>query len=206
MLAAIVLAMPDPAAAADQGDKVFLHTLRAACPPALATGLLAACVVAQFLCGLATVTSASRMAFAFARDGGLPAVLRRVSPRFRSPSVAIWVTSVAAVLFTAYASLYTTIAAVCVIFLYVSYVLPTAAGLFAYGRSWTAFGPWTLGPGFRPLAVVSIVTCVGLIVIGMQPPNDRAGPVVLVTAAALVAGWFGYARKHFPGPPVTAVK
>jgi amino acid transporter len=205
MLAAIVLAMPDPAAAADQGDKIFLHTLRAACPPALAVGLLAACVVAQFLCGLATVTSASRMAFAFARDGGLPASawVRRVSPRFRSPAVAIWVTSVAAVLFTAYASLYTTIAAVCVIFLYVSYVLPTAAGLFAYGRSWTAFGPWTLGPWFRPLAVVSIVTCVGLIVVGMQPPNDRAGPVVLVTAAALAVGWFGYARRHFPGPPVT---
>ena len=28
--------------------------------------------IAQLLCGLATVTSASRMIFAFSRDGGLP--------------------------------------------------------------------------------------------------------------------------------------
>lgn len=207
MLGAIVLAMPDPIAAADQGDKAFMHTLRNACPHRLAVGLLAACIVAQFLCGLATVTSASRMAFAFARDGGLPAShwLRRVSPRFRSPSVAIWVTSMAAILFTAYAKLYTTIAAVCVIFLYVSYVLPTAAGFIAYGRSWTTFGPWTLGRWFRPLAVVSIVTCIGLIVIGMQPPNEKALPVVLGTAVTLTIGWFGYARNHFPGPPVTSL-
>ena len=41
-------------------------------PRPLAIGLVAAIVVAQYLCGLATVTSASRMAYAFARDGGLP--------------------------------------------------------------------------------------------------------------------------------------
>jgi hypothetical protein len=48
--------------------------------------------VSQFLCGWATVTSASRMIFAFAREGGLPgwSFLRRVSPRYRTPNVAIW--------------------------------------------------------------------------------------------------------------------
>ena len=40
-------------------------------PRALAVMFIAGIVVAQYLCGLATVTSASRMAFAFARDGGL---------------------------------------------------------------------------------------------------------------------------------------
>ena len=48
--------------------------------------------MAQYLCGLATVTSASRMAYAFARDGGLPfsSAVRWVCPRRRSPAVAIW--------------------------------------------------------------------------------------------------------------------
>lgn len=207
MLSAIVLAMPDPAAAAAMGDRVFFQTLMTACPKPLAIALLIACTIAQYLCGLATVTSASRMAFAFARDGGMPGSrwIRRVSPRFQSPSVAIWMTSIAAILFTAYAELYTTIAAVCVIFLYVSYVLPTAAGLFTHGRSWTAFGPWQLGRWFKPLAVISLIACVGLIVIGMQPPNEKTFPVVVGTILVLAVIWFGYARKHFPGPPIVSL-
>jgi amino acid transporter len=203
MLSMVVLAMPDPAAAAALGEKAFAHTLTAVLPGWLATALFAAAVVAQYLCGLATVTSASRMAFAFARDGGLPfsAAVRRVSPRFRTPPVAVWGVAVASVAFTAYTPVYTTITAVCVIFLYVSYVVPTAIGLLAHGRWWTTFGPWTLGAWFRPLAVVSVAACVGLIVIGVQPPNDQAAYVVAGMVLLLTVGWFGYARRTFPGPP-----
>ena len=41
-------------------------------------------VCANFLCGLACLTSCSRMMYAFARDGGLPAskTLAAVSPAF----------------------------------------------------------------------------------------------------------------------------
>jgi amino acid transporter len=207
MLSAVVLAMPDPRAAAEAGENAFFATLFGAVPRPLAFGLCGGAVVAQYLCGLATVTSASRMAFAFARDGGLPLsrTVRRVSPRFRTPAVAIWTVSVAAVGFTAYTPAYATIAAVCVIFLYVSYVLPTAIGLVAYNRWWTAFGPWRLGAWYRPLAAVSVLGCVGLIVIGMQPPNERAAVVVGGLAAALVAGWFAFARRTFPGPPATVL-
>jgi amino acid transporter len=203
MLCAVVLAMPDPAEAAALGEKAFAHTLTAVAPGWAATALFAGIVVAQYLCGLATVTSASRMAFAFARDGGLPfsAAVRRVSPRFRTPPVAVWGVAAAAVAFTAYTPVYTTITAVCVIFLYVSYVVPTAIGLRANGRSWTAFGPWTLGRWFRPLAVVSVAGCGGLIAIGMQPPNDQAVYAVGGMAAALAVGWFARARRTFPGPP-----
>ena len=204
MLSAAVLAMPDPDAAAAQGDRAFVHTLTAVAPRPVTLALLGAAVVAQYLCGLATVTSASRMAFAFARDGGLPwsGRIRRVSPRFRTPPVAIWGVATAAVLFTAYTPVYTTITAVCVILLYVSYVLPTAIGLVAHGRWWTEFGPWQLGRWFRPLAVVSVLGCVGLIVIGMQPPNGKAAYVVGGLSAVLLVGWYAVARRTFPGPPV----
>ena len=120
----------------------------------LALALLAGIAVAQYLCGLATVTSASRMAYAFARDGGLPwsGVWRQVSPRFRVPARSIWLVAVAAVLFTVYTPVYSTITVVCTLFLYLSYVLPAALGFFAHGRTWTQMGPWNLGPWFRPLA------------------------------------------------------
>ena len=124
-----------------------------------------------------------------------------MSPRFRTPPVAIWSVAIAAVLFTVYSPVYSTITAVCVIFLYVSYVLPTAIGCIAYGRWWTEMGPWHLGRWFRPLAVVSVVGCGGLIVIGMQPPNEKAAYVVGAMSLALVVLWFAVARRHFPGPP-----
>jgi len=203
MLCAIVLAMRDPDAAAEKGAGAFVFTLEDVLPSWYSALLLGCLVVAQYLCGLATVTSASRMLFAFARDGGLPASkwVRTVSPRFRTPAVAIWCVSVASVLFTVYAEVFETIIAVCVIFLYISYVLPTAIGLLAYGRWWTEMGPWTLGRWFRPLAVVSIVGCGGLIVIGMQPPNDKAAVVVGGMVVVLGVLWFAVAKHTFPGPP-----
>jgi amino acid transporter len=203
LLAAVVLAIPDMNAAARQGPNVFFWTLDAAVPRPLRLALCGGIVVAQYLCGLATVTSASRMAYAFARDGGLPfsGLVRRVSPAYRTPAVAVWVVATAALLFTAYTPVYATITAVCTVFLYVSYVLPTALGLLAHGRRWTRMGPWQLGRWYRPLALLSVTGCLGLIVIGMQPPNEKAAYVVGGMALVLAAGWFSVARHRFPGPP-----
>ena len=200
MLAAIVLAIPNLDAAAIQGERVFFWAVDRVLPAWLAIFLYGSIAVAQYLCGLATVTSASRMAYAFARDGGLPwsRFVRRVSPRFRTPTVAIWTVGIVSVLFTIHTPVYSTIAAVCVIFLYISYVLPTGLGLLAYGRTWAAMGPWQIGRWYRPLAVVCVLGCGGLIAIGMQPPNEKAAYVVLAMVALLLIGWFSMARQHSP--------
>ena len=116
------------------------------CHGRFAATLVVAIVVAQYLCGLATVTlAASRMAYAFSRDGGLPVsrAVRWVCPKRRSPAVAIWVIVAASVLFTLYTPVYATITAVCTIFLYVSYVVPCAWGAWAYGNSWNRWVPGT---------------------------------------------------------------
>jgi amino acid transporter len=131
--------------------------------------------------------------------------LRRISPSFRTPDRAIWAVALASVLFTVYTPVYSTITVACVIFLYVSYALPIMLGFFAHGRTWTKMGPWHLGRSYRPLAVVSALGCMGLIAIGMQPPNDKAVWVVAAAAALLVVGWYGVARHFFPGPPVDMV-
>ncbi|MDY3554370.1 amino acid permease [Gemmata sp. JC717] len=203
MLCAAVLAMRDPAAVAEKGDTAFVFTMADVLPQWFALVLCGGIGIAQYLCGLATVTSASRMAFAFARDGGVPLSrwVRYVSPRFRTPPVAVWLVATAAVLFTAYAEAYATIAAAAAVLLYISYVLPTALGARAYGRTWTQMGPWSLGRWFRPLAAVSVVGCVGLVVVGVQPPAEKALYAVGAMSLALLAGWALVARHTFPGPP-----
>lgn len=205
MIAAVVLAMPSLDEAAQQGSGAFYWTMGAVVPDGLREALFVGIAVAQYLCGLATVTSASRMTYAFARDGGLPGPLRRVSAVFRTPVIAIWAVAATCVLFTMYTPVYETITVVCVIFLYVSYMLPTVLGLAAYGRWWTTMGPWDIGGWFRPLAILNVVGCVGMMVIGMQPPNDKAAWIVGGTVILLAAGWFGFARRAFPGPPVNVV-
>jgi amino acid transporter len=203
MLVALVLAIPDMDLAAQQGGQVFYWIIMEVLPVWLVLPLFFGIAVAQYCCGLACLTSASRMVYAFARDGGLPrsALLRRVSPTHRTPSAAIWAVAATAVAFTVFTPVYSTITTVCVIFLDASYVMPTVSGLLTIGRSWTKMGPWTLGRWYRPLAVVCVVGGIVLFVIGVQPPNDKALWIVLGMAGLLTLYWCVYKRRHFEGPP-----
>jgi amino acid transporter len=113
----------------------------------------------------------------------------------------VWAVAAASVAFTVYTPVYATLTAACTIFLYISYVLPTALGLFAHGRTWREMGPWHLGSLFKPAAAVSVLFTAFLIVIGVQPPNDKN---LYVVAGAVLLGavvWFGWERRRFPGPP-----
>lgn len=207
MLAAVVLAMPDPEAAAATGSGAIFVAVEAAVPRGAALALYAGIAVAQYLCGLAAVTSASRMAWAFARDGGTPASgwLRAVDPRHGTPARAVWAVSVTVILMTLATPVYATLTAACTIFLYISYVLPTVFGLFAHGRTWTAMGPFDLGRWYRPLAVLSVLFCGLLIAIGMAPPNDRNVAVTGGTLVVLAIAWFARERRRFRGPPLPRV-
>ncbi len=204
MLCAIALAIPDAQEAATKGADIVHWVLEVVLPGWLAWSLLAGIILAQYFCGLAAVTSASRMAYAFARDGGLPfsRYLGAVSNRTRTPCHAIWSVALMAAVFTISVP-YTTIAAVCVIFLYISYVLPVSAGFLAWGKRWTRMGPWHLGRSFRSLALISTFGCIFLIVIGMQPPNQQAAWIVGVGLVLMLGIWFGLEQRRFRGPPLS---
>ena len=151
-LIGFVLAIPNMDEAAKQGWNVFFWTSDAVLPTVVKYILYLIILASQYLCGLATVTSASRMIFAFSRDGGLPAseILRKVSPTFRTPVAAIWVAAILAFLFTLYTPAYTTIVSVTVIFLFLSFAVPIFFALRAYGNTWSKMGPWSLGGAFKP--------------------------------------------------------
>jgi amino acid transporter len=202
MLAAIVLAIPDLEKAAAQGNNVFYWIMNTVLPRPLAMALYFNIGLTQYLCGLAGLTSASRMMYAFARDGGLPGSpwLRQVSTRLRSPAPSVWTAASLALVFMWFVP-YSAIAASCAVFLYISYVLPIVAGFLAYGRTWTRMGPWHLGKWYRPLALISAGGCIGLIVIGVQPPNAIALKILVGTAVLMLLAWFGFERNRFQGPP-----
>ena len=208
MVSAFVLAMPAIPEGARQGANLFPWLMANALPNWLARLLWIGIVVANYLCGLACLTSSSRMMYAFARDGGLPAsrALRRVSPRWQTPVIAVWTTAALSLASTLYAPAYSTLTTSSVIFLYISYVMPTLVGLRALGRTWTRFGPFQLGPvGYRAAAVVSVTGVALLVWIGVQPPNEKALTATLATAATLLLVWWLGVRRVFRGPPVMSI-
>ena len=207
MALSFVTAIPDFAAAAKEGANVWFNLFNGLpCPDWLKNVLRVGISVSNYLCGLACVTSTSRMIFAFARDGGLPAsgFLKHVSPTWRTPVPAVWTAAVLAVCATLYSPAYGALSAGCALFLYISYVMPIAAGLFAEGRSWTDFGPFTLKGMFKPFAVLSIIGVGLLAYAGIQPPFDILINYGIGIIVLLVVLWFALERRRFKGPPIGA--
>ena len=208
MVCSFVLAMPSVGVAAKQGENTFAWLMEQVLPGALGTVLWIGIVLSNYLCGLACITSTSRMTFAFARDGGLPfsRILRTVAAKRKSPANAIWTVASLILLCVIYTPAYLTLTTAGVIFLYISYVMPTADGLFTYGKSWTRMGPFVLRePIFKSLAVISVLGVLVLVWIGVQPPNEKALIVTAATIVLLVAAWWLGVRRSFPGPPVLSV-
>ena len=203
MLGAVTLAIPDLELTASQ-DNPFLYILRHAMPQ---LGSLLAWMVmgAMWFCGLASVTSNSRMLFAFARDGGLPfsKALAKVSPRFKSPHVAVWTSVVMAMLIALWADAYSVMAALSTVALYLSYAVPIGAGLVARRRGkWKERGPWNLGRWSTLVNAVALGWVAVMTVLMFLPPNQLAGYTLAGTMAVLGGVWVLGMRKWFTGPKV----
>jgi amino acid transporter/thiamine kinase-like enzyme len=195
MLSAVVLAAPDPDAAAAAGQQSFFQIVRAATPRWTHGPLYTAVALSQFVCGLACVTAASRLAWAMARDRGLPFARRlgRLGTH-ATPAAAVWAVAGVAAGFALLP--YSAVASVCAVFFYLAYALPSACGLATYGR-WPRVGPWHLGRWYPPLAAACVLGCAGLVVLGVQPPNQLVAWVLGATAVGLLALWFGHFRLRF---------
>jgi amino acid permease (GABA permease) len=179
--------------------------------PNLGAFLLFICVVAQFFCGMASVTANSRMTYAFSRDGALPGsrIWKKVNPRTGTPTNSIWL-CVACSTLLVLPSLWNTTAylaatSIAVIGLYIAYVAP----VFLRRRSDDFVrGPWHLGRWSAAIGWIAIVW-VGVICVLFVLPT--ASPITATTfnytivAVAVVLGaasvwWFASARKWFTGP------
>lgn len=215
MLCSFVLMLPSMDEAAKQGWNVFFWGMDTQVNATLKLVLYIAIFISQWLCGLATVTSASRMLFAFSRDGGIPGAskpLASVSPTYRTPVTAIWAASVLSVLFVWLTSAvtiagtpaYSIVVSCTVIFLFLSFALPIALGLVAIGGpKWPKMGPWDLGVGtYKLLAVIAILAMALMFYIGIQPPNDWALEITVGFIVLALVIWVVFENRRFKGPPI----
>ena len=137
---------------------------------AMAKFLVLICIVAQFFCGMASVTANSRMIYAFSRDGALPGskYWHRINPRTRTPTNSIWlgVTLSAIVgLLSIYqkggfSTAFFALTGICVIGLYIAYGIPIYLRLTNPDFE---TGPWNLKGkhklvGWTALAWIGFIT------------------------------------------------
>ena len=215
MICAITLAIPDMAVAASQGWGMFFGTMDAILPAGLKTAIYAGILITQFLCGLATVTSASRMLFAFSRDDGVPfasKALATVSPKYRTPVNAIWAATVLCILYVLLAmsikvggtSIYVIVVNSTLVFLFLSFTVPLVAGMFAYGTAkWPNPGPWAMSTGtYKLVTVLAVVGMAVILFIAVAPPNERVLYVVLGFIALALVLWLAVENRRFEGPPI----
>ncbi|HEY6378704.1 MAG TPA: amino acid permease [Candidatus Dormibacteraeota bacterium] len=183
------------------------------------TGLLLLLIAigAQFFCGMSSITSNSRMIYAFSRDGALPAssLWHRINKRTRTPTNSIWLAAAGAfILGLPYLwnpSAYAAVTSIAVIGLYIAYVMPIFLRLVVGDRF--VKGPWHLGSWGRPLAVVSVAWVAFITVLFCLPqtgPFDQISlynfnyAVIAAAGVLLFSGgwWFLGARRWFKGPRV----
>ena len=220
LLVAVTFAVPDVKGTLDAGAFDITYIWQTAMSKKWAEFLLVIACIAQFFCGAASITAASRMMFAFSRDGAVPgrSLWRRVSPRNRVP-----VYAVSAIAVLSWALMLPTLAngaigylvgtSIAVIGLYIAYGVP----IYLRWRAGDAFEPgaWSLGKHYKwinPLAVAWIVL---IVILFLMPTVPTAIPwhsgfdwnvvnyaPITVGSVLLIVGlwWLASARKWFVGP------
>ena len=200
-----------------------MSILSTALSSAAAKAVILISTIGQLFCGMACVTSASRMAFAFSRDGAIPGhrLWRRLGvqrhadlrgavrvpdgPDRHHPGLLPQLAGYPVAFFA--------VTSIAVIGLYIAYTIP----VFLRWRMGDRFqpGPWTLGRHYRWINPIAFIW-VGLCVIIFCLPRHRPGvffksgfswgsvnyaPIVTIVVMLAVTIWYLVsARRTFTGP------
>ncbi len=171
--------------------------------------------VAMTFCGFSSIASAGRMLFAFSRDDGVPGsrYLKRVSQRYRTPSISVVAITVASWLLIALIYVLTKalggdpffiiagVTGVSTVLLYWAYGVCIALGLWG-DQSWREERVWSLGRASRPVAIVAVIWIILISPLFLYP--FPLNPAALATVAGflilLAIYYLVWARRNFKGP------
>jgi amino acid transporter len=219
LLVAVTLSVPSTAGAVENLGFLVPWIWSESMSQNWAEILLFICVVAQFFCVTASMTSASRMLFAFSRDGAVPGHrLWRQVGKNRVPQLAVAAIAVlsAAIMIPAiwnYLVGYLVGTGIAVIGLYVAFILPVILR-FRLGDRFEP-GAWSLGRHYKWIDAIAIVWVAFITVLFLLPPYKSSvfwddtftweaanyAPILVGGALLLFGGWYLLsARKWFKGP------
>ena len=210
-------------AAVNKGDGSAIAVITTALSSGLAKLVLDISTIGQLFCGMGCVAAASRMVFAFSRDGAVPGhTLWRRLNKHRTPTWAVLFVVVFALIITIPALFgdsagvpvaFFAVTSITTISLYIAYILP----VFLRWRMGDRFEPgvWNLRRHYKWINVVAMVWVALCVIIFCLPGSPEAVPwnssfnwndfnYAPVVMLALVLGvwiaWVAGANKSFKGP------
>ncbi len=225
LLLAFVFAVQDPKGVSDgfgAVDVIFGQAL----PEGWHFLILLISTAGQLFCTTACLTSASRMTFAFSRDGAIPGSkwLAQVNTKTRIPANAVMFVAVVGVIITLPAlksvggapTAFYAVVSVAVIGLYLAFLIP----IWLRWRLGDDFEPgsWTNGPKYKWMNLVAVIEIVVISVYFVLPftpagiPGNKDfawssvnyAPVLTIGALIVLAIWWKVSAKHwFTGPKHT---
>ena len=211
LLMGLVLAIPDLGQTAAQGGNAVPYVLQSRLGSDGAFVLFGVALIAQFFCGMSSITSNSRMIYAFSRDGAMPLsnVWHSLNRR-RIPANAVLLAAVAAFVLTIPAlfglsTVFVAVTSISTIGLYIAYALPVL--LRRMNREFRP-GVWNLGKYSAWIGWIAIVWVAFISILFMLPtltPITRdtfnyTPVVVLGSLILLTIWWLVSVRKWFKGP------
>jgi amino acid transporter len=188
---------------------------------------------AQVFCATSCMTSASRMTFAFSRDGAIPGsnTLRKLTSK-RVPANAVWMVAIVSAIVTAPALIkvnlgtakdpliipvaFYAVTSIAVIGLYLAFAIPIWLR-FRHGDRFEV-GAWNNGAKYKwmnPIAVAEIIIVSIFLMLPFVPaanPFNSAfdwkfvnyAPVITIGALVILTIWWEVSAKHwFTGPKHT---
>jgi amino acid transporter len=179
-------------------------------------------VGAQFYCGMSSITSASRMMYAFSRDGAVPGhqLWRRLNrqrvPYFAAIAIAVlaFLAAFPAYFGTSGYTAYIAVTSIAVIGLYIAYAIPIYLRL-KLGDAWEP-GEWNLGSRYKAIGWTAVIWIAFISILFILPtgPNGvpwhphkfkwtlfNYAPLAVGGTMLLVGGWWLIsANKWFKGP------
>ena len=183
-------------------------------------------ILAFFSCGTAVQGAGARLAYSYARDGAVPgsAWVRRISPRFRTPTNALIIGAVVPLLFTLMVNInpakdvhllwftfpaginaLTALVSFGVTGIYLSFLLTVIGSMVARARGWVPEGAFRLGRWAWPVSIVA-AAYLGLMLLNIVAPTGLASPrgalfnfdwvtlMVMVVIVLVGAAYFFVAR------------
>jgi amino acid transporter len=223
ILLAITFAAADPKAVTEGGGTapaVFLSSM----DTSWVKVVLITCILGQTFCGMSCMTSASRMMYAFSRDGAVPGwrLWSKVNSN-RIPFNAVIAVAALALILTLPALkgnkdgvtvAFTAVVSIGVIGLYIAYVIP----IFLRWRMGSRFetGPWNLGQKYKWMNLAAVIEVIIVVIIYFDAPGNAKGvpwesdfdwslfnytPVVTGGLFLIVGVWWLVSAKNtFKGP------
>ena len=153
-------------------------------------------ILAFFSCGTAVQGAGARLAYSYARDGAVPgsAWVRRISPRFHTPTNALIIGAVVPLLFTLMVNInpakdvhllwftfpaginaLTALVSFGVTGIYLSFLLTVIGSMVARARGWVPEGAFRLGRWAWPVSIVA-AAYLGLMLLNIVAPTGLASP------------------------------